>query len=293
MSDQIVYLNGEFSPLSEAKISVLDRGFLFGDGVYEVIPVYERHSFRQAQHLARMQRSLEKIQIANPYTMDEWKQKITQLCQLQDSNDQLVYIQVTRGVAKRMHAFPANITPTVFMMSNPFPHIAQAEREKGVRCVSLMDQRWHHCDIKSTSLLGNVMAAQFAVEHDGVESLQFRDEYLTEGSASNVWIVKDGAMFGPPLNNLILEGIRVEFFHELCASMNISLQHRPISHAEVVSADEVLISSASKEVLAVVQLDEHTIGNGQIGPMYKALYAAYQNAKKVSQVENNSAQLIF
>lgn len=280
MSEQIVYLNGEFSPLSQAKISVLDRGFLFGDGIYEVVPVYERQAFRQAQHLARLQRSLDKIGIANPYTQEEWQKKIAQLCQLQEADDQLVYIQVTRGVAKRMHAFPANTTPTVFMMSNPFAHVAAAARTQGVRCVSMIDQRWQHCDIKSTSLLGNVLAAQFAVEHDGVESVQFRDGYLSEGAASNVWIVKDGALFGPPLDNLILEGIRVEFFHELCAKLNISLQHRLISQAEVFAADEVLLSSASKEVLAVVQLDDHTIGNGRIGPMYQALYDAYQEAKQ-------------
>ncbi|MFZ6773372.1 D-amino acid aminotransferase [Undibacterium sp. SXout7W] len=279
MNDPLVYLNGAFTPLSEAKIPVLDRGFIFGDGVYEVVPVYGRHMFRADQHLARLFRSLAAIGIPNPHTKEEWLALITKVIAAQDAEDQMVYLQVTRGVARRAHAFPAEVVPTVFMMSNPIVLPSAAARANGVACVSMEDKRWLHCEIKSISLLGNVLAAQYAAEHEVTESIQFRDGYLTEASASNVWIVKDGVLMGPPKDNLILEGIRYGLIEELCAAHQIPLQARRISHAEVLAADEVMLSSATKEVLAVVKLDDHTIGNGLPGPIYQQLYAAYQVAK--------------
>ena len=279
MNDPLVYLNGAFTPLSEAKIPVLDRGFIFGDGVYEVVPVYGRHMFRADQHLARLFRSLVAIGIPNPHTKEEWLALITKVIAAQDVEDQMVYLQVTRGVARRAHAFPAEVVPTVFMMSNPIVLPSAAARANGVACVSMEDKRWLHCEIKSISLLGNVLAAQYAAEHEVTESIQFRDGYLTEASASNVWIVKDGVLMGPPKDNLILEGIRYALIEELCAAHHIPLQARRISHAEVLAADEVMLSSATKEVLAVVKLDDHTIGNGLPGPIYQQLYAAYQVAK--------------
>lgn len=279
MNDPLVYLNGAFTPLSEAKIPVLDRGFIFGDGVYEVVPVYGRHMFRADQHLARLFRSLAAIGIPNPHTKEEWLALITKVIAAQDVEDQMVYLQVTRGVARRAHAFPAEVVPTVFMMSNPIVLPSATARANGVACVSMEDKRWLHCEIKSISLLGNVLAAQYAAEHAVTESIQFRDGYLTEASASNVWIVKDGVLMGPPKDNLILEGIRYGLIEELCAAHHIPLQARRISHAEVLAADEVMLSSATKEVLAVVKLDDHTIGNGLPGPIYQQLYAAYQVAK--------------
>lgn len=279
MNDPLVYLNGSFTPLSEAKIPVLDRGFIFGDGVYEVVPVYGRRMFRADQHLARLFRSLAAIGIPNPHTKEEWLALISKVIAAQDVEDQMVYLQVTRGVARRAHAFPATVTPTVFMMSNPIVLPSATARTNGVACVSMEDKRWLHCEIKSISLLGNVLAAQYAAEHEVTESIQFRDGYLTEASASNVWIVKDGVMMGPPKDNLILEGIRYGLIEELCAAHQIPLQARRISKAEVLAADEVMLSSATKEVLAVVRLDDHTIGNGLPGPIYQQLYAAYQVAK--------------
>ena len=279
MNDPLVYLNGSFTPLSEAKIPVLDRGFIFGDGVYEVVPVYGRRMFRADQHLARLFRSLAAIGIPNPHTKEEWLALISKVIAAQDVEDQMVYLQVTRGVARRAHAFPATVTPTVFMMSNPIVLPSATARANGVACVSMEDKRWLHCEIKSISLLGNVLAAQYAAEHEVTESIQFRDGYLTEASASNVWIVKDGVMMGPPKDNLILEGIRYGLIEELCAAHQIPLQARRISKAEVLAADEVMLSSATKEVLAVVRLDDHTIGNGLPGPIYQQLYAAYQVAK--------------
>ncbi|MFZ6687856.1 D-amino acid aminotransferase [Undibacterium sp. SXout11W] len=279
MLDPLVYLNGALTPLSEAKIPVLDRGFIFGDGIYEVIPVYERKMFRAEQHLARLFRSLNAIGITNPHSKEEWFSLINQVMAAHEADDQMVYIQITRGVAKRAHAFPKDATPTVFIMTNPIVLPTAIAREQGVACVSMEDKRWLHCEIKSISLLGNVLAAQNAAEHAVTESIQFRDDYLTEASASNVWIVKDGVMMGPPKDNLILEGIRYGLIQELCAELKIPLEARRISRDEVFAADEVMLSSATKEVLAVVRIDDQTIGKGVPGPIYQQLYKAYQQAK--------------
>lgn len=279
LHDPLVYLNGAMTPLSEAKIPVLDRGFIFGDGIYEVIPMYQRQLFRAEQHLARLFRSLASIGIDNVRTAAEWLALIAQVTAASPHADQMVYVQVTRGVAKRAHAFPVESTPTIFIMSNPIQLPSHAARHEGVACVSMEDKRWLRCEIKSTSLLGNVLAAQHAVEHQAVESIQFRDGMLTEASASNVWIVKQGVVMGPPKDNLILEGIRYSLIEELCSANGIGFSACRISRDEVFAADEVMLSSASKEILAVRSIDDHLIGNGVPGPLYQQLYAAYQNAK--------------
>jgi D-alanine transaminase len=280
--DPLVYLNGVMTPLSQATVSVLDRGFIFGDGIYEVIPMYQRTLFRAKQHLARLFRSLASIGIDNPHSADAWRALIAQVTEASPDADQMVYLQVTRGVAKRAHAFPAQSTPTVFIMSNPIQLPSASARQQGVACVSMEDKRWLRCEIKSTSLLGNVLAAQNAVEHQASESIQFRDGMLTEASASNVWIVKDGVVMGPPKDNLILEGIRYTLIEELCASSGIRFVACRITRAEVFAADEVMLSSASKEILAVRSIDDQAIGDGLPGPHYKTLYAAYQTAKATS-----------
>jgi D-alanine transaminase len=277
--DPVVYLNGAMTPLSAAKISVLDRGFIFGDGVYEVLPFYKRKPFRAAQHMARLARSLREIAIANPYTAEQWLALIGQVVAAQPADNQLAYLQVTRGVAKRGHAFPADAVPTVFIMSNGWEPPSDEQREQGIVCVALEDKRWHRCDIKSISLLGNVLAAQYAVEHQAAESIQFRDGFLTEGAASNIWIVKNGQVLGPPKDNLILEGIRYGLIEEVCSAAGIPMALRPISREEVFAADEVILSSAGKEVLPVVAVDGKPIASGKPGPVFKKLYAAYQAAK--------------
>ena len=279
MDDPLVYLNGAMTPLSEAKIPVLDRGFIFGDGVYEVIPIYGRKMFRSEQHMARLFRSLAAIGIPNPHSKEQWLALINQVVAAYPADDQLAYLQVTRGVAKRGHAFPKEITPTVFIMTSELVLATDAVRAKGVACVSMEDQRWLHCEIKSISLLGNVLAAQNAAENEAVESIQFRNGFLTEASASNVWIVKDGKLMGPPKDNLILEGIRYGLIEELCESGSIPIEARRITRDEVFAADEVLLSSATKEVLPVVTIDGKTIGSGRPGPVYQQLYQAYQAAK--------------
>lgn len=280
MDDPLVYLNGAMTPLSEARIPVLDRGFIFGDGIYEVIPAYGRKLFRAEQHLDRLFRGLGAIGIRNPHDRQQWLNLINAVINAQTIDDQAVYMQVTRGVARRTHAFPIEeLTPTVFIMSNPLALPSAQARADGVACVSMEDKRWLNCHIKSISLLGNVLAAQNAVEHNASESIQFRDGFLTEGSASNVWIARNGVLLAPPADNLILEGIRYDLMEELCAADSIPLKTQRITRDEVLAADEVLLSSATREILAVVTVDGRTIGNGKPGPIYDKLYAAYQVAK--------------
>jgi D-alanine transaminase len=282
MHNSLVYLNGIFTPLVEAKISVLDRGFIFGDGIYEAIPVYARAPFRADQHLTRLFKSLAAISIPNPHTKSEWLDLIAQIISKHPFDDQLVYLHITRGVAKRAHAFPTDVVPNVFMMTTPLAVPSSESISQGVACVSMEDQRWLHCEIKSISLLGSVLAAQFAAENNVVETIQFRDEFLTEGSSSNVWIVKEGVLMAPPKTNLILEGIRYSLLEEMCASLKIPFVARKITRAEVFAADEVLLTSATKEVLPVVSIDGKTIGSGQPGSIFKQLYTAYQQWKKLA-----------
>jgi D-alanine transaminase len=288
--DPVVYLNGELVPLSEARVPVLDRGFIFGDGIYEVAPLYAleggRAAFRLPQHLARLARSVDKIGIVNPLSDDGWRALIARVVDaneaagsLRADQDAIAYIQVTRGVAKRGHAFPAGVQPTVFVMVTPLNLPDAMQRAQGVPCVSAEDRRWLNCDIKSVSLLGNVLMAQFAAENDAFETIQFRDGLVTEGSSSNVWVVKDGVLAAPPRSNRILEGIRYGLIEELAAECGIRFDAREITEAELRAADEIIVSSATKEVLPVTRLDGQAVGSGKPGAVFAALYAAYQRAK--------------
>lgn len=279
MSEQVVYLNGQFVPISQASVSVLDRGFIFGDGIYDVIPVYQRKMFRPEHHLDRLSRSLASVSIDNIFSNAQWLQIIANLLEKTEGEDLLVYIQVTRGVAIRSHAFPLNTKPTVFIMVNSMSHPSKEMREFGVSCITMEDIRWLRCDIKSTSLLGNVLAAQNAAQNNALETIQFRDGFLTEASAANVWIVKNQTLLGPKKNSLVLEGIRYGLFEELCAKHGIPLVMRAISREEVMAADEVLLSSATKEVLPVTLIDNKPVGLGKPGPMYAKLFNIYQEAK--------------
>jgi len=276
---QTVYLNGQFVALADAKISVLDRGFIYGDGVYEVVPVYRRRPFRMAQHLARLQYSLDGIRLVNPHTSAQWQKLIADLIERQPFDDQAVYLQVTRGVAKRDHAFPAGITPTVFMMSNPLVVPSGEQVERGVAVVTAQDNRWLRCDLKTTSLLGNVLMRQLAVDHSAVETVMFRDGHLTEASASNVLIVRDGNVIAPPKDNLILPGITYDATLEVAKAAGISLEVRAIPHAEAMSADEMWLSSSTKEVLAITTVDGRPFGGGKPGSVFRRVYDAFQQAK--------------
>ena len=274
--DPIVYLNGVFGPLSEAKISVLDRGFIFGDGIYEVVPIYHRKPFRMEQHLARLERSLAKIHIQQPMTKAQWEGLVADLVAKTTEDTCMIYIQITRGVAKRDHAYPVpTVTPTVFAMVAPMSPPSAALREKGVRLVSIPDERWLKCDIKSVSLLGNVLAKQAAVNAGVDEVVQFRDGNLTEGASCNIWVVKNNTVIAPLKNNLVLEGIRYGLFEELCKEVGIPFELRVVSEAETRAADEMMMSSATREVLPVVELDGKPVGSGKPGPVFQKLRAAY------------------
>ena len=277
---EIVYLNGEFMPLDQARIPVLDRGFIFGDGVYEVIPAYSRHPFRLPEHLARLQRSLDAIRLANPMTEAEWARLIHDLIVRHAGNDQSIYLQVTRGVAKRDHAFPRESQPTVFMMSSPLVTPAQDLVENGVPCISAIDYRWLKCDVKSVSLLGNCLLRQSAADVGATEVVLFRDGHLTEASASNVFVIKNGRLLSPPKNHLILPGITYDVVLELAAACAIPIELRGIPEAEARSADELWVTSSTKEVLAVVTLDGRPVGSGRPGPVFKVLHRAFQEFKR-------------
>lgn len=266
-------------PLSEAKVPVLDRGFIFGDGVYEVVPVYSKVPFRLEEHLARLERSLGAVGIRNPYTREQWRGYIGSLVERQPFEDQAVYFQVTRGVAKRDHAFPKNAEPTVFMMSNPLVPPPAAQVEQGATAITAHDNRWLRCDIKSISLVGNVLLRQLSAEADAVETILFRDGRLTEASASNVFIVKGGVIQSPPKSALILPGITYDVVVELARANALPLEFRDITEAEVRAADELWVTSSSKEVLAVVRLDGLPVGDGRPGPVFRHMYRLYQDFK--------------
>jgi D-alanine transaminase len=277
-----VYLNGRFLPLEDAKISVLDRGFIYGDGVYELIPVYQRQPYRLRQHLARLQRSLDGIRMGNPHADAEWESIVRELVARTPFDDQGVYFQVTRGVAKRDHSFPLEVAPTVFMMSNPLSLPTAEQVERGVAVVTAIDERWLHCDLKTISLLGNVLARQRATDAGAAETVLFRNGFLTEASASNVFIVRDGVILGPPKDNQILPGITYDAAFELARGGGLAVEVRPISRDEVLAADEMWLSSSTKEVLAVTTVDGKSFAGGSPGPVFRRLRELFQASKSRS-----------
>jgi D-alanine transaminase len=275
-----VFLNGQLLPAEQASVSVLDRGFIFGDGVYELVPVYSRVPFRLDEHLTRLERSLGEAKIRNPYSRAQWRKHIYGLIDAQSFDDQGVYFQVTRGVAKRDHAFPKNLEPTVFMMANPLTNPPQAQVEKGAAAVSAQDNRWLRCDIKSISLIGNCLLRQLSAEAGASETILFRDGKLTEASASNVFIVKRGVIQSPPKSNLILPGITYDVVAELARANDLPLEFRDVTEAEVRAADEIWVTSSSREVLAIVELDGKRVGDGRPGPVFRRMYQLYQEFKQ-------------
>ena len=276
----MVFLNDKFLPIEQAMVPVLDRGFIFGDGVYELVPVYSRVPFRIDEHLRRLERSLAEVKIRNPYTAAQWKEIIARLIGEQAFDDQGVYLQVTRGVAKRDHAFPKDVEPTVFIMSNPLVSPPRELVEKGAAALSAVDNRWLRCDVKSISLIGNCLLRQISADAGAAETIMFRDGNLTEASASNVFIVKDGVIRSPAKSNLILPGITYDVVVELARSAAMPLEFGQVSEAEVRAADEVWITSSSKEVLAIVELDGSPVGDGRPGPAFRRMYQLYQEFKQ-------------
>lgn len=283
----LAYLNGECKPLAETQVSVMDRGFLFGDGVYEVIPVYAKKPFRLHEHLQRLRTSLSNIRITNPHSDPEWAAIIERIVASADSSDQQIYLQVTRGISPvRNHAFPPAATPTVLVMSDPLVPPDAALLASGVTAVSAIDFRWLRCDIKATSLLANCLLRQLAVDAGCAETVLFRDGILTEGAASNIFVIKDRTLLAPRKSHLMLPGITYDVVLEIVSQHGIPCTVRDISEAEVRGADELLMTSSTREVLPIVALDGHPVADGKPGPLGKKLAAHYQEFKRTVMYGN-------
>lgn len=287
MSEPSCYLNGQWLPLGQAHVPVLDRGFIFGDGVYEVLVVDRldvdgqsvRAPFRAQAHLDRLSRSLAAIRIDEPLSHAQWTKIISGLIERHDEPRLVLYMQVTRGVAKREHTFPKDTAPTVFAMANPWSPIASEDIERGIRAITHADDRWLHCDIKSTSLLGNVLLKQAAAEQGASEAILLRSGVLTEGSSSNVWVVKSGTVYAPPPSPLMLTGITYEAVLDVLRTARRSFELRAVSEQELRGADEIWVSASGREVMPVARLDGEPVGEGQPGPVFKETLAGFAQAK--------------
>ena len=274
------YLNGVFLPLDEAQVSVMDRGFLFGDGVYEVIPVYGGRLFRLAHHIQRLQNSLDAVRIGNPMSANEWSEMLDELVARNAGSDQAVYLQVTRGAApKRDHAFPADIRPTVFAMSTPAATPRDIAAEQGVKAVTLPDIRWQHCNIKAITLLPNVLLRQQAIEADTAEAILIKSGYAIEGAASNIFIVSNGLLITPPNGPALLPGITRDLIIELAAENAIPYREADIPAADLFGAEEIWLTSSTREISPVIQLDDITISGGRPGPLWRRMTELYQDYK--------------
>ncbi len=272
-----VYLNGEFLPLEAAKVSVFDRGFIFGDGIYEYLPVFGRRLFRWQQHLARLEASLRAVRIDNPLTRSQWRDVFDRLIAKNNTDEQAIYIQITRGVAPRDHGFPDNATPTVLVYAQPR---TSPPAEQGVSAITAPDIRWNRCDIKSTSLIANVLARQLAVDAGAAEAILLRDGFMTEGAACNIFIVKNGVVVTPPKGPHILPGITRDLAIELMHAHQVPCEERAVPEAELRTAEEILLTSSGKEIVAITQVDGKPIGNGKPGPMYKRVLGLYLDYKR-------------
>jgi D-alanine transaminase len=277
--EAIVYLNGKFCPISEAHISVLDRGFIFGDGVYEVIPAYGGYPFRLQQHLKRLDNSLNAIQIKNPLTDMQWQDSIHQVIEKNSYEDQSIYLQVTRGVAPRDHRFPQQKKPTIFIMTSPLLPQSETIARQGIKAVTLADTRWLNCHIKSISLLPNVLLRQSAQDRGAQEAILIRDGFATEGAASNLFIVKNDCLITPPMGPLLLPGVTRHLIVEIARKQSLCLQEISIREADLLLADEIWLTSSTKEILPVTTLNDKIVGDGKPGKHWRAMMAAYQNTK--------------
>ncbi len=277
-----VYLNGKFLPLDQAFVSVLDRGFIFGDGVYEVIPAYGGVLFRLPHHLQRLDQSLAGIRLANPLTHAEWERLLTELIKRNASSahaDQYIYFQVTRGVAKRDHSFPQGVPATVFAMSSPLPAPAPNLTNAGITAITLDDIRWQWCQIKAIALLPNILLRQQALDAGAAEAILLRNGEATEGAASNLFIVKNNTLITPPIGPKLLPGITRDLILELAIANGIACKEDIIMEPDLRSADEVWLTSSTKEILPVTRLDDMAVGTGKPGPMWARMIALYQDYK--------------
>jgi D-alanine transaminase len=275
------YLNGVFLPLDQAHVSVLDRGFLFGDGVYEVIPVYGGKLFRLGHHLRRLQNSLDAIRIGNSLTDEGWKSLLERLVAVNDGGDQSVYLQVTRGVAaRRDHAFPVDSRPTVFAMCTPCMIARDIDSEPGVSAITLADIRWQHCNIKAITLLPNILLRQQAIDADTAEAILLKDGYAIEGAASNIFIVVEGMLQTPPNSAALLPGVTRDLVLELAKTNGIPCREADITVEELTGSDEIWLTSSTREISPVIRLDDRPVGSGKPGPLWNRMIRLYQNYKE-------------
>ncbi len=279
-----VFLNGDFIHADQARVSVFDRGFLLGDGVYEVIPVYAGRPFRLIQHLQRLQRSLDGVRMQNPYSDDKWSDIIAQLVTENGQGDQAVYLQVTRGVAPRDHVFPEGVEPTAFVMSNPIKPLPESYKRDGIKAITVEDIRWSQCDIKAITLLPNSLLRQKAQDVGAQEALLIRDGFMTEGSASNSYAVLDGVLYTAPKDEKVLPGITRDLVLELADKAGINYREQAVTDADLHRAEEIWISSSTREVLPVTTLDDKPVATGKPGPIWQQIDALYQRYKQEGKV---------
>lgn len=280
----IVYLNGNYCPDSEACVSVLDRGFIFGDGVYEVIPAYNGKLFRLSEHLQRLQSNLDAIRIQSPFNQQQWEDLLSELIDRNQNNSDTghfsVYLQVTRGAAKRDHALPENIQPTVFAMANPLQPPTKEDLKDGIKAVTADDYRWRNCQIKAISLLPNVLLRQQAIDEGATESILIRDGFATEGAASNLFIVENDKLVTPPKGPFLLPGITRDLILELAAQNDIPFEESEISRERLFDADEIWVTSSTKEILPITILDNKPVGSGTPGPAWENMVDLFQAFKQ-------------
>lgn len=274
------YLNGDIVPIEQAHIPVLDRGFLFGDAIYEVTPAYSGKLFRADNHIGRLMDGLEKIHIRSSHSAEDWRSVFERTAHANGTIDQYIYLQVTRGVSRyRDHAMPRDIEPLVFAMAQKLPPRSSQVEQRGIDAILLEDTRWSRCDIKSTSLLANVLLRQRAIDEDCSEAILHRDGWVTEGAASTIMTVSQDALVVPPDNHDILPGTTRKLVVELAERIGLPVEERRCSVQELMDADEVLLSAATKEVLPVCTIDKKPVGDGRPGPHWLALDSAYQRYK--------------
>jgi D-alanine transaminase len=279
---QIVYLNGKYLDINEAKISVLDRGFIFGDGIYEVIPAYAGHLFRFEEHIQRLFNSLKAIRLDININFSQWKKIIEQLIQRNGAGDWSIYLHITRGVAKRDHGFPDNGTePTIFIMCNALYPQSELIREQGIQAITLLDNRWLNCHIKAISLLPNILLRQQAMDAGTQEAILIRDGFATEGAASNLFIVKNNVLITPEKSHHLLPGVTRDLIVELAQQNQIIIEQRPISELELNQADEIWLTSSTKEIMAVTHLNDKTVANAQPGKLWRNMMSLYQQYKEI------------
>lgn len=280
-SEPVVYINGEYLPQSQATVSVLDRGFLFGDGVYEVIPVYAGKPLRLTEHLDRLQRSMHRVSLKSPLTQQEWEEIFQTLLESNPGGDRSIYLQVTRGAAPiRDLSFSAGIEPTVFVMVNDIKPVDYAQLEKGIEAITVDDFRWKACDIKSVSLIANVMIRLSANEQNVVDAIMVRGGLVTEGTASNIFVVHSGIISTPPKSDCLLPGITRDLVIELARANGFTVKERDIKQGELETADEIWLTSSTREIAPVVKLDNRVVGNGAAGDYWKKIIALYQGYKQ-------------